>query len=432
MRVVTLLLLFFLSSLYVVAEKPRTPFVVLKVNGKEYMPGQEIPARFGENLSVEAVLKGGRRDYCSNPEKYANVGKNTVIVEKGENGMSFTINGKQFRGTWTLTEELAVFSTNPKTKITQTGTANIQRSAIIHIPQSNVSKIQLKVKSEAKWHYERRTPAGPKEKDEMSSAEATFYIVVKQEEGVWYSSANIIAKGDEDFTVRNELNEVQKFYNSIDKYLQEKNYAAAEREIGNLKTYVGEVKRAIEDAKKKNPDYNCEVVFVGLPTDRAMENYYKLSKLFDMWKERYIISQNNVAIINDMLLNTQMTFSANILKSIFKNYLSWTGNVPPNLEDIPGLMADGAIANLDMPRQIINWYLDAQKDASILKQQTETIKKLTELRTFYLDNISSFVTERKKIKEYMDAYDKEKEVSKKLKEYFKNIGWAEWREKEMF
>jgi len=255
---------------------------------------------------------------------------------------------------------------------------------------------------------------------------------VKQEEGVWYSSANIIAKGKENFTVRNELNEVQKFYDNIGRYLQQKDYSAASREINNLKNYVAEVKRAIDEAKQKDPGYECEVTFVGLPTDRAMEDYFKLEKLFGMWKERYVISQNNVASINEMLINTQMTFSANILKSIFKNYLNWTGNVPPQMKDVPGLLANDAVARLDIPRQLMGWYLDAQKDASILKKQSETIKKLTQLRTFYLDNISSYVKERKKMKELMDQYGREKEISNELKQYFQDVGWAGWREKEFF
>jgi len=432
MRTELLLLMFLLGAISSFAEKPREPFIVLKVNGKEYKNGDEIVVRLGEKVSVEAIMYGGRRDYCSNPGKYANVGKNTVIKESGENGMSFSINGGQFTGTWSLKEELAVFSSNPKIPIQQTGHANIQRSAILKIPQDNVSKILLSVKSETVWHYKRRTPSGIKQKDEPNKAEASFYLVVKQEEGVWYSSANIIAKGEEDFTVRNELNEVQKFYDNIGRYLQQKDYSAASREINNLKNYVAEVKRAIDEAKQKDPGYECEVTFVGLPTDRAMEDYFKLEKLFGMWKERYVISQNNVASINDMLINTQMTFSANILRSIFKNYLNWTGNVPPQIEDVPGLLANDAIAKLDIPRQLMGWYLDAQKDASILKRQSETIKKLTQLRTFYLDNISSYVKERKKIKELMDQYGREKEISNELKQYFQGLGWAGWREKQFF
>jgi len=139
---------------------------------------------------------------------------------------------------------------------------------------------------------------------------------------VWYSSANIVAKGEEDFTVRNELNEVQKFYNRIEKLLLKKDFSTAGREIQNLKNYVGEVKRAINDAKQKNSNYKCDVTFVGLSTDMTMGYRFKLNLLFDKWKERFYLSQANMSKINNMLLETQMTFSANVLRSIFKNYIS--------------------------------------------------------------------------------------------------------------
>jgi hypothetical protein len=42
------------------------------------------------------------------------------------------------------------------------------------------------------------------------------------------------------------------------------------------------------------------------------------------------------------------------------------------------------------------------------------------------------VKERKKIKELMDQYGREKESSNELKQYFQDVGWAGWREKEFF
>jgi hypothetical protein len=423
---VLVLLLFLLIASVCVAEKPREPFIVLMVNGKEYKQGDEIVVRFGEKLSVEAILKGGRRDYCSNPQKYANVGKTVIIESSGEDGMSFDVNRGQFKGTWSLKEEFSLFTSSLKVSITQTGRGSVQRSAIILIPQSNVSTILLKVKSSTTWYYERKSAAGKSQKNETNEASATFNLVVKQEEGVWYSSANIVAKGVEDFTVRNELNEVQKFYNKTQQYLLNKDYTSAGREIQNLKNYIGEVKRAINDAKQKNSNYECDVTFVGLPTHMTMEYRYKLNLLFDKWKERFYISQANMAKVNNMLLDTQMTFSANVLRSIFKNYLSWTGNMPPAMEDVPGLLASDAIGRLDMPRQLMGWYTDALKDASILKNQVETIKKLTELRTFYLDNISSYVKERAEIKLLIDEYDTDKQIARELKQYFEGLDWAMW------
>ena len=432
-------------------EKPREPFIILKVNGKIYKNGDNIPVRAGERISIEAILMGGRRDYCSNPQKYANVGKNTIIEQSGENGMSFNINGGQFQGKWTLTEEIAQFKSADVVKITTVNSGNLKRVVRLEIPQSGYSKIFLKVSSKTKWHYKRKTPAGKKEKDEENVANASFNLIINglpnnnlnedeftdenqdsietlENLKVWYSSRNIVAKGKDNFTVRNELNEVQKFYKLIEKYLQEGDKKNTEMQISNLKNYVNEVKRAINDAKQNDPEYKCEVTFIGLPSDLLMEDYNKAQSLSDKWKERYYISQQNVSRINETLLNYQNGFAANIIKSVIKNYINWGSGLPTGVENFLTLHdPNNVLGVIDLPRTIMGWYQDAENDASILKNQAQTIKKLSELRNFYLNNMANYVNERKKMIEIIHDLSYVKEKNNELKQFFTNIGWAEFK-----
>ncbi|MBN1252163.1 MAG: hypothetical protein JXR51_03100 [Bacteroidales bacterium] len=430
--ILTILLILISNLILIAGEQPRKPFIELKVNGQTYQNGAEITVRPGEKIKIEAILMGGQRDYCSNPQKYANVGKNTVIESSGENRMSFNINGGQFRGKWTLTSENANFSSTDALKISTLGDGIINREAFVEIPKDGFSKIYIKVVSKTKWHYVRNTPAGKSEKDEENEATATFYFKLETEEGVWYSSNNLIAKGLEDFTVRNELDEVQKFYNLIDKALQKNDLSNADMQIQNLKNYVAEIKRAIDDAKAKNADYKCDITFIGLPTDIAMSNLNKLKTLSDKWKERYMISQGNADKINEMLLNYQMGFSANILRSVFKNYISWGTSIPTGAEDLLSIYDPNNIfGNIDIPRKLIGWYTDAQNDAGILKNQAQTIKNLSELREFYLKNMSNFVSERKKLQEIIIDLKPIEERNNALKQYFSSISWAKWQAKNM-
>jgi len=106
--------------------------------------------------------------------------------------------------------------------------------------------------------------------------------------------------------------------------------------------------------------------------------------------------------------------------------------MPPAMKDVPGLLASDAFSRLDMSRQLMGWYTDAQKDAGILKNQVETIKKLTELRTFYLNNISNYVTERAEIKRLIDEYNSDKHISEELKQFFIGLDWAKWRETKFY
>ena len=425
---IVFLLLISINSLFA-GDPPRKPFVVLKVNGQTYNNGAEITVRPGERIKVEAVLMGGRRDYCSNPQKYANVGKNTIVERSGENGMSFNINGGQFTGEWSLTQEKATFSSAEALKITPVE-GQLKREAMVEIPEDGFSKIYLKVQSKTNWHYSRRTPAGKKEKDETNEGTATFYLVLQSEEGVWYSSNNITAKGMEDFTVRNELNEVQKFYGLIEKHLLKKDYNNADVQIQNLKNYVAEVKRAIDEAKQENPEYNCEITFIGLPTDLSMEHLNKIQSLSNKWKERYLISQVNAERINNMLLDYQMGFSANVLKSVFKNYINWGSGLPTGVENFLTLYdPSNMLGAIDLPRNVMGWYMDAQSDASILNDQVKAIQNLSKLREFYLDNMANFVKERKKLQEIIKDLQPIKERNDALKQYFGTVSWATWKEK---
>jgi hypothetical protein len=429
--------LFLLFTLFLIAltikagEQPRTPFVVLIVNGITYNNGDEIKVRQGERIKVEAVLMGGRRDYCSDPNKYANVGKNTVIESSGEYGISFNINNGQFRGKWTLTSEIAKFSSGEKVKIEEiTTNKNVQREAYVQIPQGDYSKVFFKVQSQTKWHYVRNTPAGQKEEDETNDGTATFNFVITQESGSWYSSINIVAKGTEDFSIRNRLDDIQKFYKLIENYLQKKDFKNADMQISNLKNSIADLKKLIAEKKQKDAQFDCNLSFIGLPTDISMEHLNKINAMSLKWKENFSISQANAQKINEMLLDKQMVFSANILRSVFKNYINWGTSIPTGAEDILTIYDPNNIFGpIDIPRKIMDWYTTAESDASILKDQANSIKNMSELREFYLDRSRRFVEESKKLNELKTELKPVNDKNTLLKQYFSTLGWATWREK---
>ena len=413
------------------AEPVRTPFIVLTVNGRTYQPNEEIQVRPGEKITVKATLMGGKRDYCMFPEKYANVGKNVVIESKGESGMSFSINGGQFRGVWTLTKETAQYKSDGAVKISLLDAVmNMQTEAVIEVPVSGFSKIFLKVTGQTDWHYIRNTPAGKTEQDETSKGESTFYLKIAGESGDWYNSANIVAKGEENFSIRNRLDEVQRFYNEIEARLKSKDFSGAQLMIENLKQALANVKSMIDEEKQKNQNFNCTVSFIGLPTDLTMYHIQKIQGLSDKWKEMYLISQGNIAKINDMLLNSQMGFSANVLRSVFKNYLSWGTTIPSVAPDILTIYDPKNIFTpVDLPRKVMGWYNDAQEDASILNQQAQTVKMLSELRRFYLSRIQNYTSERKQFTVILDQLKPAVALQNSLKSHFQSLGWANWRAK---
>lgn len=401
---------------------PRTPFVVLRVDGTDYKAGSEIKVRQGERIIVEAVLMGGKRDYCSNPNTYANVGRNTVVLSQGENGMSFQINNYQFTGDWKLTEEKANFSSGPEVKIKSLGSGNMQRKVELEFTRGYYSKVFLKVNSTTKWHYTRKTPGGKTEDNETNTGSATFYFLVETTDSEWYSSNNIKATGQEDLSVRNNLDRIQKYYDAIEKAMLEKNWSSAETQWGNLKTSLGELKTNIDRAKQKNENYECEITLYNLPSTLSMKHVEDLKIMAQSWKDCWEICSENVLTIKDDLLSNKTVFTNNVMKSIFKNYISWSGQLPTSASSILTLYdPKGIFTALDLPNNIIEWYTDAQNDASILKNQVNNIKLLNQLHDFYKAKMDNSINERRALLNILQDLKPAIELHNKMGQYISGV-----------
>lgn len=401
---------------------PRTPFVVLRVDGTDYKAGSEIKVRQGERIIVEAVLMGGKRDYCSNPNTYANVGRNTVVLSQGENGMSFQINNYQFTGDWKLTEEKANFSSGPEVKIKSLGSGNMQRKVELEFTRGYYSKVFLKVNSTTKWHYTRKTPGGKTEDNETNTGSATFYFLVETTDSEWYSSNNIKATGQEDLSVRNNLDRIQKYYDAIEKAMLEKNWSSAETQWGNLKTSLGELKTNIDRAKQKNENYECEITLYNLPSTLSMKHVEDLKIMAQSWKDCWEICSENVLTIKDDLLSNKTVFTNNVMKSIFKNYISWSGQLPTSASSILTLYdPKGIFTALDLPNNIIEWYTDAQNDASILKNQVNNMKLLNQLHDFYKAKMDNSINERRALLNILQDLKPAIELHNKMGKYISGV-----------
>jgi hypothetical protein len=419
-----------ISSVFA-AEPFRDPFVVLKVNGVTYQPDSRIEVRAGEKILVEAVLMGGRRDYCMDPQTYANIGKNTVVETQGENGMSFNVNSGQFRGKWSLVSEIASFSSADGVKITAEPEKNgMARIATVEVDAHKYSEVFLRVNSTTNWHYVRNTPGGQTEENETYDGSDLFTLVITKEEGVWFSSNNISAKGMEDFSVRNNLHDIQRFYDLAEKCLLDKNISCADMHLKNIETVISDLNTSIDRAKKNDPAYECEITFIGVPSDIPMEHLNKIYSASQQWRDMWSISHDNAQQINEMLLNTQMTFSANILRSVFKNYIDWGSGLPTGFMDIVTKHdPKGLFAGLSLPTKLLDFYSTSLNDAGILKDQANTIKILTELQSFYENRRDASLNELKELNRIVSELRPIEDFHKKALSVMQRQSPHKWKSK---
>ncbi len=402
------------------AEPQPPPSIQLKVNGVVQAPGARIPGRPGEKLSVVARVFGGRRAWCMEPQRYANMGKNTVIQSNGEDGLSFTT-GPGFNGIWKLQSETATWWGQLTSDTRATANKN---DAVITVPAKPGNYV-LQVKATATWHYDRQSQGNHVEQVEKNDAEATYTLVVEQAEGTWFSSANIVASGSPDDDLRFRLQSLQQRFDSISQQLIDGQYPLAQSSLDGLKETLSAIKQRLEQLKKEKPGFACTITFLGAPSDKAMKRQKTLQKMAEQWKQAVVLVGGNVLELNKLLLNTQTVFTNNVLKSVFKNYIDWGSGIP-STNDLFGAVPVNLQA-LVIPSNVLDWYGNAQEDSGILKNQVQNIRRMSELRAFYQTRSSELLVESRKIHEEMDKAKPLAAIDAQGRALLSGTGWASWK-----
>jgi hypothetical protein len=401
------------------AEATPKASVRLKVNGTPYSDGARIPARPGEKMALEANVMGGRRAWCMEPHKYANMGKNTVIESNDESGLVFTT-GPGFRGIWKVaSEEVSWLG-----QLTGETRADARKpTAELTVPQKPGDYI-LQVKATAHWHYDRHAQGNHVEQTEENQAEARYTIVVEAGAGVWFSSANIIASGTEDADLKFRLQSLQSAWDAASQDALDRKWPLVQSNLGTMKSILGQVQHRVDELKREKPGFSCVINLHGLPTDKEMHRLASLRKMAEEWKAMQRIASGNALSINNMLLDRQMLFSNNVLKSVFKNYLDWGSGIP-GTNDLFGAVPT-RLSALVIPSNVLDWYGEAQADASVLKNQAQTIQKLTALRAFYLERSGAFVEESKAIHAEIDKDKAVEPLATEARAILSGSGVAVW------
>ncbi|HQL70097.1 MAG TPA: hypothetical protein PLA77_04655, partial [Bacteroidales bacterium] len=84
---------------------------------------------------------------------------------------------------------------------------------------------------------------------------------------------------------------------------------------------------------------------------------------------------------------------------------------------------------LDLPRKVMGWYEEAEKDASILKNQANSVKNLSELRTFYQTRMDNFVKERQAIVDMIKDLKPVEDFNTTMQSYMQGQKIVKWSPK---
>lgn len=418
-RVLTLVLIC-MSAM--AAEPAPAAFLRLKTPAGQIEKGGRFTIRPGERMTLGVRVFGGRRAWCMEPEKYANMGRNTVIESKGENGLSFTT-GPGFNGVWKLESETAAWYGQLGDDLKPDAGKN---TATLTGPKKP-GNYALSVKATANWHYDRYSQGNHVEQTEKNEAEAAFTVVVEAVTGSWFSSANIVATGTPDDDLRFRFQNVQSLYDSVSQHLLNKKWDLARQGLESMRSTLGIIKNRLNQLKREKPGYACEITFMGLPSDKAMQRLQALQKMADQWKSMNLIASENAQKINQMLLSKQTVFTNNILKSVVKNYVDWGSGIPGQ-NDLFGAVPTH-LQGLVIPSNVLDWYTNAQEDASILKNQVLAIQQMSKLREFYLARLKASNEENRAVHDEIKANQPTNDMDAQAKGMLSGTGFASWKPK---
>jgi hypothetical protein len=144
----------------------------VKIAGATLEPGQRVVVP-REQLSIEVMTWGPIRKRCADPEKYGNVGRNTVITERGRDGCAWEVHSGTFHGyaRWRQTSDTYRYSppeyveaAGPKARVN---------------PPDRVGTWKVTVFGDTKWNYGRKAPGGLVKKDEKEEGFAALSIIVR-------------------------------------------------------------------------------------------------------------------------------------------------------------------------------------------------------------------------------------------------------------
>ncbi|MBZ8132437.1 hypothetical protein [Afifella sp. IM 167] len=200
----------------------------------------------------------------------------------------------------------------------------------------------------------------------------------------------IKASGDLGFFQREGLDRANRFAAAIEESVMAQNYDLAERQIGQLKAHLA-------DMRSEGIAWS----WVRLPTEAGVERYETLAHATDLYKSAYMETQARLVDVQRQLLVLRTGFSANVVKTMLRSTVDWLDVVP---SDPLSALADysdiaGAIS---LTQTLKAWKENAERDASLLTSQVNAIRQFEALEAELGARVDEIVAARRALFERIE------------------------------
>lgn len=389
----------------------RKPFIQIRVDGKPAKSGEVLTVKPGQKLMIQVEMEGGRRDYCKFPDIYADIAGTAQILSRGENGITYQLNGE--KADWKMIKEENQFSSDEFLQIKSNPN---QLSAEITVSNNKFSQTYLKSTFKTTWQF---TKNGQITKEE-NIAEETIYFKVAGESDIWFSTQNIQSKGIKNELVQGKLKAVQMVCDSIEKSFYRLNFVAVQQSIRNLQNAVNTLKSTIDEVTTSNPSYKTKVIFIGLPSDNPYKDLGAFTAIKSGWEALNLLVNDQKAQLGKLSADPTKENKDEIIK-IINRFVDWEKTLPENTFKVLGRYIPELTTELILMPENISKITDEKAIADY--QQV-----INSLNTFLDQRIQQVPEETQKINSTQARLQAVKLFDGMLRSYISSIYWAEWKD----
>jgi len=404
-----ILVMFILVGSVNAVQPARKPFLQIKIDGKSLKNGDVLTVKSGQKLEMKVDLEGGRRDFCKFPDTYSNLAGTAQILSRGDNGLSYELNGK--KAEWKLVKENFRYTTDDFIKV---NTLEDHSSAELIVTTANFSQSFIKISAVANWQF---TEEGSTSSEE-NIAEGSVYFKVAGSSDVWFKSKNIQVEGLKNDLIQDKLNRVQANCDSVEQNFYKLNFSKVQQAIKVLQSTIDSLKTTIDEVKASYPTYKIKILFIGLPSDRPYADIDLLAQVKTNWASlEPLVNEIKSALGN--LPEEPKKESKDELVNLITRYLDWQYKLPEStLELLRRYIPEFKAEHFEIPGNI---HAVAEE-----KTVADYPSSFSEFNNFLKRRAEEAPNEVLKINSIHTRLQVIRLFDNNLRSIFASITWAEW------
>ena len=279
-RTLHVLVPFLIACEFMFAVQPvRKPFIEIRVNDKQFQNRDILEVDKGDRIKLTISLEGGLRDYVKFVDSYTDIPEEAQILVHNENCLVYQIQNERYE--WKLLNQELAIETDETITIQKQKTQANTYQVWINVPSQKLDKPYLNFFVKANWQY----TEGSLVMQDEDEAEAILYLKIEGKTDEWYTSPNIKVSGNRDSRLEKKFDQIQHAYHAIEEKMIKRDFKATQIEIRNMQSTIQQTELLLKQIKNEKETFFVDVIFVGLPSDKPINDIDKLRQLINFWTE---------------------------------------------------------------------------------------------------------------------------------------------------